>query len=125
MTIVNGIILGFALSVGLMGTYPMNNPGSPLMKAVRKVSALVDPASNATPLLRYFDARGRAEAIRLACADRGVELAEETFTGAEWGKGKPDGLKAKLMKENKLAFGQVPLLEIDGLNLVQSHTILR
>lgn len=30
-----------------------------------------------------------------------------------------------LMSSGKLAFGQVPLLEIDGLNLTQSQAILR
>jgi hypothetical protein len=45
---------------------------------------------------RYFDARGRGEAIRVAFADRGLELAERSFTASEWGRDRPDGLKAQM-----------------------------
>lgn len=77
------------------------------------------------PILRYFDIRGRGEVIRIALHDLGVAFSDESFTNDEWGRERPDGLKAKLTSEGKLSFGQVPLLEVDGLNLVQSHTILR
>ncbi|KAL1528554.1 hypothetical protein AB1Y20_009897 [Prymnesium parvum] len=75
--------------------------------------------------LRYFDIRGRGEAIRMALHDQGVPFADESFSFDEWGKEKPDGLKARWTAEGKLAFGQVPLLEIDGLELVQTQAILR
>jgi len=78
-----------------------------------------------TPKLKYFDIRGRGEAIRMAFHDQGVEFVDDSFTSDEWGKTSPDGLKATWTAEGKLAFGQVPLLEMDGLKLVQSHTILR
>jgi len=45
---------------------------------------------------RYFDVRGRGEAIRAALADHAVPFNDESFSAAEWGKGKPDGLKAEL-----------------------------
>ena len=66
--------------------------------------------------LRYFDARGRAEAIRLALHDHKVPFADETFSPEEWRAG---GLKAKLIAEGKLAYGQVPLLSVgpSGLSL--------
>ena len=78
-----------------------------------------------SPVLKYFDIRGRAEAIRMAFADHGIEFSDETFTGDAWGKESDDGLKAQWTMQGKLPFGQVPLLEIDGLALVQSHSILR
>ena len=38
----------------------------------------------------------------------------------EWGKTRPDGLKARFIKEGKLAFGQVPVLSVDdSLHIVQ------
>lgn len=76
-----------------------------------------------TPKLHYFDARGRAEALRVAFADKGVEFEEVSFGVAEWGKGRPDGIKARMGKD--LMFGQVPALQIDGMFLVQSHSIFR
>lgn len=66
-----------------------------------------------------------AEAIRVALHDKGIPFVDKSFEGDEWGKFKPDGLKANLTAAGKLAFGQVPLLEIDGLSLVQSMAILR
>ena len=77
------------------------------------------------PVLHYFDIRGRAEAIRMAMADSGMEFVDASFTGDDWGKEKPDGLKANWTAEGRLAFGQVPLLEIDGERLGQSMSILR
>ena len=97
--------------------------------------------------LRYFDARGRAEAIRLALHDHKVPFADETFSPEEWRAG---GLKAKLIAEGKLAYGQVPLSVLslfwyvgtqfvqgratrsmlldrqkNEVHIVQSHAILR
>lgn len=94
------------------------------------VAAAADDAACAADaarpiVLRYFDVRGRGEAIRMALADQGLEFEDAAFSSAEWGKDKPDGLKAEWLAAGKLPFGQVPLLEIDGLQLVQSHTILR
>ena len=66
-----------------------------------------------TTVLRYFDIRGRAEAIRLAMRDWDVPFVDATFSGDEWGKERADGLKATWSAEGKLAYGQVPLLEID------------
>ena len=49
----------------------------------------------------------QAEVVRLALHDHGVLFLDETFTPDQWGKTKPDGLKAKMIKEGKLAFGQL------------------
>ena len=78
-----------------------------------------------TPTLHYFNIRGRAEAIRMAMHDQGIEFKDHSFSSDEWGKEQSDGLKAKWNAEGKLAFGQVPMLEVDGMHIVQSHAILR
>lgn len=66
--------------------------------------------------LVYFNGRGRAEIIRIALALAGVEYKDirvdhETF--------------AKLKKEGKLPFQQLPVIEFDGMVLAQSQAILR
>ncbi|XP_044146075.1 glutathione S-transferase 3-like [Bufo gargarizans] len=68
------------------------------------------------PVLHYFCGRGRAEAIRFMLAVANVEF-EETFyrTKEEFDK---------LLKSGKLMYQQVPMLEIDGINLVQTKAIL-
>lgn len=65
--------------------------------------------TTAKPILRYFDVRGRGEAIRMALSDYGVEFEDAAFTGAEWGKDREDGLKAKLMREGKAPFVRAPV----------------
>ncbi|KAI3385911.1 hypothetical protein SNEBB_005780 [Seison nebaliae] len=70
-----------------------------------------------TAKLTYWDGRGRAEIIRLALAAADVKWTEDTLL-------EPEQLD-NLRKSEKLMFQQVPLLEIDGLNLVQSDAIVR
>lgn len=60
------------------------------------------------------DRRGRAEAIRAALSEIGLSWKHVLKTGPEFMDMKP-----------LLAFGSLPLLEIDGLYLVQSGSILR
>lgn len=68
--------------------------------------------------LYYFNIKGKGEPIRLFCKYAGLELEDYRFASH-------DELHA--LKENgTLAFGQVPLLEVDGTHkLVQSSAILR
>ena len=68
--------------------------------------------------LYYFDIQGKAEAIRLLCKYVGLELDDYRFK---------DRSEFMEMKQNgTLAFGQVPMLEIDGTKkLPQSAAILR
>eukprot|EP00980_Cylindrotheca_fusiformis_P000608 scaffold154_cov129-Cylindrotheca_fusiformis.AAC.25 len=67
--------------------------------------------------LYYFDLRGKGEPIRLFCAYTGLELEDHRFSGREF----PD-----LQDAGKLAFGQAPMLEVDGKhNLVQTGAIMR
>lgn len=68
--------------------------------------------------LYYFDIKGKGEAIRLLCAFAGLELEDYRF-------GSRDEFNT-LKADGTLAFGQVPLLEVDGTHkLVQSAAILR
>nr|XP_048291666.1 glutathione S-transferase A2 isoform X2 [Myodes glareolus]XP_048291667.1 glutathione S-transferase A2 isoform X2 [Myodes glareolus] len=68
------------------------------------------------PVLHYFNGRGRMECIRWLLAAAGVEF-EEKFIGC------PEDLE-KLIKDGRLMFQQVPMVEIDGMTLVQTRSIL-
>jgi len=70
------------------------------------------------PVLHYFNGRGKAEGIRLMLAAAGVQFTEAPFI-------KEFSQMEKLRKDGSLLFQQIPLLEIDGKKLVQSHAILR
>lgn len=67
------------------------------------------------PKLHYFNGRGRMEAIRWLLAAAGVEF-EEIFI-------KSPGDLDKL-RNGSLMFQQVPMVEIDGMKLVQTRAIL-
>ncbi|KAL6487549.1 hypothetical protein MHYP_G00041750 [Metynnis hypsauchen] len=66
-------------------------------------------------VLYYFDGRGKMESIRWLLAVAGVEF-EEVFltTRAQY---------EKLVNDGALLFHQVPLVEMDGMKLVQSKAI--
>src|SRR5262245_5653737 len=67
--------------------------------------------------LVYFAARGRAEIIRLALAEAGVEWKDETFPLDDFPKLKASG---------RLPFQAVPIWEEDGgFRLAQSQAILQ
>ncbi|KAM5256093.1 glutathione S-transferase A1-like [Ctenodactylus gundi] len=68
------------------------------------------------PVLHYFNARGRMESIRWLLAAAGVEFEEKIVTC-------PEDLE-KLNNEGSLMFQQVPMVEMDGMKLVQSRAIL-
>ncbi|XP_008529004.1 glutathione S-transferase A1-like isoform X1 [Equus przewalskii] len=70
----------------------------------------------AKPMLHYFSGRGRMEPIRWLLAAAGVEF-EETFIDT------PEDFE-KLRNDGSLMFPQVPVVEIDGMELVQSRPIL-
>ena len=67
--------------------------------------------------LYYFDIKGKGEPIRLFCAYAGLALEDIRFaTYADF---------LALKESGKLAYGQVPMLEIDGKEqLVQSSSIM-
>uniref|UniRef100_A0A803T1J4 glutathione transferase n=1 Tax=Anolis carolinensis TaxID=28377 RepID=A0A803T1J4_ANOCA len=68
------------------------------------------------PKLHYFKTRGRMETIRWLLAAAGVEFEEQYI------QSKAD--LEKLKKDGFLLFQQVPMVEIDGMKLVQTRAIL-
>jgi glutathione S-transferase len=75
------------------------------------------------PTLTYFSSRGRAELIRLVCADAGLKYNERSLGVYHPVDKTPDfhALKAT----GVLAFGFVPLWEEEGLRLAQTNAIVR
>ncbi|KAJ1068473.1 PREDICTED: glutathione S-transferase A2 [Capra hircus] len=68
------------------------------------------------PKLHYFNGRGRMECIRWLLAAAGVEFEEKFIE-------QPEDLD-KLKNDGSLMFQQVPMVEIDGMKLVQTRAIL-
>ncbi|KAM8776715.1 glutathione S-transferase A1 isoform 1-T2 [Rhynchonycteris naso] len=68
------------------------------------------------PRLHYFNGRGRMESIRWLLAAAGVEFEEKFLETAE-------DLE-KLKNDGHLMFQQVPMVEMDGMKLVQTRAIL-
>uniref|UniRef100_A0A4X2KJN7 glutathione transferase n=1 Tax=Vombatus ursinus TaxID=29139 RepID=A0A4X2KJN7_VOMUR len=71
----------------------------------------------AKPKLYYFDGRGRMESVRWLLAAAGVEYEEVLFQTAEDFK--------NLIKSGKLMYDQVPMVEMDGMSIVQTRAILK
>jgi|SRR5882724_1472559 len=67
-----------------------------------------------TPLLTYFDVRGRAEVIRLILEETATLYRERRVSVPEWPALKPT-----------LPFGQMPKYEDGDISIVQSHAIYR
>nr|ABK96973.1 glutathione S-transferase alpha [Hypophthalmichthys nobilis]ACR81582.1 glutathione S-transferase alpha [Hypophthalmichthys nobilis] len=67
-------------------------------------------------VLHYFNGRGKMESVRWLLAAAGVEFEEVFLTKREHFD--------KLLNDGALMFQQVPLVEIDGMQLVQSRAIL-
>ncbi|XP_048061902.1 glutathione S-transferase-like isoform X5 [Megalobrama amblycephala] len=67
-------------------------------------------------VLHYFNGRGKMESIRWLLAAAGVEFEEVFLTKREH--------YIKLLDDGALMFQQVPLVEIDGMQLVQSRAIM-
>uniref|UniRef100_A0A8C4LYX9 glutathione transferase n=2 Tax=Equus asinus TaxID=9793 RepID=A0A8C4LYX9_EQUAS len=87
--------------------------------ARRKGPGVENPGDSimaAKPKLYYFDGRGRMEPIRWLLAAAGVEFEEEFLETSK-------DLE-KLRNDGSLMFQQVPMVEIDGMKLVQCRAIL-
>ncbi|KAK2896330.1 hypothetical protein Q8A67_010818 [Cirrhinus molitorella] len=67
-------------------------------------------------VLHYFNGRGKMESVRWLLAVAGVEFEEVFLTKREQYE--------KLLNDGVLMFQQVPFVEIDGMQLVQSKAIL-
>ncbi|NWH78574.1 GSTA3 transferase, partial [Piaya cayana] len=68
------------------------------------------------PKLYYFNGRGKMEPIRWLLAAAGVEFEEEFLETREQYE--------KLLQGGSLLFQQVPMVEIDGMKMVQTRAIL-
>ncbi|KAL1771328.1 glutathione S-transferase alpha-3 [Sigmodon hispidus] len=68
------------------------------------------------PILHYFNSRGRMESVRWLLAAAGVEFEEKYIITQK-------DLK-RLKNDGSLMFRQVPMVEIDGMKLVQTRAIL-
>jgi glutathione S-transferase len=64
--------------------------------------------------LTYFNGRGRAEISRLVFAAAGVEYEDVRIQREDWAALKPTA-----------PFGQLPMLEVDGVKLAQSNAMAR
>ena len=64
--------------------------------------------------IHYFDLMARAEPIRMMLSKKGIPFEDCRHTGEDWKAFKESGV---------LEFGQMPMLEIDGLKLVQTKAI--
>lgn len=62
----------------------------------------------------YFNAKGLAEATRIALCAAGQTFEDRRLTSEEWGKLKPD-----------IPQGQLPMLEVDGKIVGQSGAMIR
>ncbi|XP_072498556.1 glutathione S-transferase-like isoform X2 [Notamacropus eugenii] len=69
------------------------------------------------PKLYYFDARGKMESVRWLLAAVGVEYEEVLFKTAEDFE--------NLIKDGNLMYQQVPMVEMDGMYMVQTRAILK
>lgn len=116
-----GLSLGLVLGIGLYGGI-VPPPGSPADLILQRLPSMT---TRRAPVLHYFDIRGRGEAIRIALADAGVRFEDNGVDSKVWAKTELDGLKAKWTNEGRVAFGQLPMLEADGVDIVQSHSIMR
>ncbi|XP_064596024.1 glutathione S-transferase 3-like [Liolophura sinensis] len=67
--------------------------------------------------LHYFDGRGKGEIIRFMLSAAGIKFNEVFLTKREE--------MVKLITDGLLDFNQLPLLDIDGLRLVQTGAIVR
>ncbi|KAM8852389.1 glutathione S-transferase alpha-4-like [Synchiropus picturatus] len=67
-------------------------------------------------VLTYFDGRGKMESIRWLLATAGVEFEEVFLTTREQ--------YLKLLSDGALMYQQVPLVEMDGMKLIQTKAIL-
>ncbi|KAM5164245.1 glutathione S-transferase 3-like [Mantella aurantiaca] len=69
------------------------------------------------PKLYYFDGRGKMESIRWLLAAVGVEFEEEILETRQQYE--------TLLKDRVLLYEQVPMVEMDGMKLVQSVAIMQ
>merc|ERR1712087_52299 len=67
------------------------------------------------PRLRYFDVRGRAEPMRMCFVASNKKFEDERVSGEKFAEEKGD--------PSKIPFGQLPVLQVGGLNYGESTAI--
>jgi len=93
-------------------------PTDPKREArVASAPAAAKPPALPTARVTYWNGRGRAEPIRFLLAAANIHFDEQHLS-------KPEHLTT-VRKSGKLMYNQVPLVEIDGMNLVQSGAAAR
>lgn len=93
-----------------MGTTSSNNNNNNYEATREK------PLPDVSATLYYFEGRGVADQIRWVLAAGNITFGQKSVTK------RPLFLK---MAERQLPFGQLPMLQIDGLELVQTQAIIR
>jgi len=78
--------------------------------------ALEEPSDKHTATLYYFSGRGKADQIRWMLAATEVDFTQKVV-------GQRDHFVT--MSNRQLPFGQLPLLQIDSMEIVQSQAIIR
>mmetsp|Transcript_2845 Transcript_2845/g.5992 ORF Transcript_2845/g.5992 Transcript_2845/m.5992 type:complete len:305 (-) Transcript_2845:94-1008(-) len=86
------------------------------MGANQSVENFEVPSSEHTATLHYFGGRGLADQIRWMLAASNVDFCQKTVSSRE---------KFLEMAGCQLPFGQLPLLQIDGVEIVQSQAAVR
>jgi hypothetical protein len=66
-----------------LATSTMKSAFPIVLMLLAAVQCAAEEEACATPTLRYFDVRGRGEAIRLALHDQGVEFEDASFSSDE------------------------------------------
>ena len=74
------------------------------------------PSEKHEATLYYFAGRGLADQIRWLLAASGVSFTQKLIT---------QRAHFERMSKRQLPFGQLPLLQIDGLEIVESQAIVR
>lgn len=96
---------------------PEPEPEQPLSLLQRGVAVARSSGVNVDFVrLTYLAGHGRAEQCRWMLAAAGIEWEQVALTSR---------VEFLQLQQEKLLFGQLPLLEIDGLELVQSNALFR
>lgn len=75
--------------------------------------------NGAVPILKYFDVKGSAEALRLMFIDQDIDFEDRRITWEEW-----PALKKTLVDSGLNPSGQLPIVELNGKTLSQSSALL-
>ena len=92
-----------------------------LPELVLKIDRLIQKIDKSLAVkVTYWNGRGLCEPIRMLLAAANVKFADQHFTANNGAQ-----MFAELKESGKLLYKQAPLVEMDGLNLVQSGASFR